>query len=194
MAIDSEAPHTYRLTVEQYHKMICADVFPDGAPVELLEGELIEMSPQHFPHKSTVLYLTGVFQGAGAEPGTVAVQLPVQVSEHSEPEPDLVVLRPPARRYRTHDWTNSDVLLMVEVGESSRHYDRTRKVPVYARAAIPELWLVDLADELVHIYRQPLNGVYRFEAIANRGDTLTTEAVPALRLLVDNLFPAEPES
>ena len=191
MAIDSEAPHTHRLTVEQYHKMICAEVFDEDKHVELLEGELIEMSPQHFPHKNCLRELTGIMHGAGAELGTVLVQLGVKVSEHSEPEPDLVLLRPPARQYRSREWSNEDVLLMVEAGEGSRRYDRERKMPVYARAGIPELWLIDLVDELVHIYRRPENGVYRYEAIANRGDTITPEALPNLRLLVDELFPAE---
>ena len=189
MATDSEAPRTYRLSVDQYQKMAC--VFDEDEHVELLEGELIEMSPQHFPHKRCVRKLNGIVHAAGAEPGTVLVQLGVKVSDYSQPEPDVVLLRSPASQYDSRDWNNEDVLLMVEAGESSRRYDRERKMPVYAGAGIPELWLIDLVDELVRIYRRPVNGVYRFEAIANRGDTLTTDALPNLRLLVDDLFPAE---
>src|SRR6266567_1143689 len=138
------APKLYRLSVDQYDAMIKAGVFREGAHVELLDGELIEMSPQHEPHIGCVRRLTGLVHAAGVEPGTVLVQLPLYVNRKSEPEPDLVVLRPPAQQYDRRRAKPGDVLLLIEVSDSSRLYDRDRKVPRYAKAGVPEVWLVDL--------------------------------------------------
>jgi Uma2 family endonuclease len=182
------APHLYQLSVDKYHAMIKAGIFDEDDPIELLDGELIEMSPQHAPHIGCVRRLNGLVHGAGVELGTVLVQLPLHLNWNSEPEPDLILLRPPAQQYDRRPAEPSDVLLLVEVSDSSRLYDRNRKVPRYAEAGIPEVWLVDLVEALVRIYRQPHNGVYQAQSTAARGEIVAAELFPSLSVTVDQIL------
>jgi Uma2 family endonuclease len=183
-----KGPHLYRLSVDEYDAMIKAGIFDEDAPIELLDGELIHMSPQGDLHNNVVRQLNGLFHAAGVEPGTVLVQGSLHLNQNSEPEPDLVVLKPPGEQYWGRHIEPADVLLLVEVSDSSRLYDRKRKVPLYAKADIPEVWLVDLVQQLVWIYRRPEFGVYQDRTRAFRGETISAELLPSLAVEVNQIL------
>src|ERR1051326_4617931 len=181
------APH-YKLTVDQYDEMIRCCIFPPDAKVELLDGELIEMSSQGNRHARCVRALNGLVHAAGVVPGTVDVQLPMRLSETSEPEPDLSLLNPDREAYRQRKSATQDVLLIIEVAVSSRDYDRSEKVPRYAEAGIPEVWLVDLVEDVVRAYRQPEGGRYLSQSLAYSDEWIAPERLPNLRLEVREIL------
>ena len=122
---------------------------------ELIDGEIIEMPPIGHPHAGTVKLLANLLKEAVGTVAVLAVQDPVWLNDHSEPLPDIALLRPRPDYYRNGHPGPMDVLLLVEVADSSLRYDREVKIPRYARAGIPEVWLVDLAGSQLSIYRRP---------------------------------------
>lgn len=161
-------------TLEEYERMIEAGVFQEDERIELIRGEIIEKVAIGLPHEVCVARLTTLFVRKTADrvlvwPQTNSIRLP----SHSRPEPDLTLLR-----WRDDYNTNKppageDVLLVVEVADSSLNYDRTVKGPVYAEAGIPEYWLVNLQDDLIEIYADPTAGTYKGTKKARRGETLS---------------------
>ncbi|KGQ22339.1 Uma2 family endonuclease [Thermus filiformis] len=146
----------YRFTVEAFEKAF------QGVPrVELLKGEVYQMSPTGPRHFVTVVRLDKRLQEALGERALVAVQSPLRLSQDSEPEPDLMVLKPPLERYAERLPTPEDVLLLVEVADTSLEHDREVKLPLYAEAGIPEVWLVNLKENLLEVHRHPREGRYR---------------------------------
>jgi Uma2 family endonuclease len=185
-------PQRYRLSVKQYDRAVDAGTFRNAGRLELLDGELIEMPPQKAAHASAVRALMKSALAAGVVADAILVQMPFVLDPHSEPEPDFVVVRGPADQYRRRHPRAKDVLLLVEVSDTSRDYDRRRKLPRYAAARIAEVWLVDLQDEIVQIHRQPRAGAYRIVEIARRGDDIQAQFVPGFRATVDEILgPAE---
>lgn len=181
------APH-YKLSVKQYDKMVDCDVFPPGAKLELLDGELIEMSPQGDRHHTVVRELLGLVYAAGVAPGTVDAQGPMRLSAFSEPEPDLILLKQDRVQYRGRKAEPRDVVVVVEVSFSSRNYDLYEKLPRYAEAGIPEVWVVDLLDNVVRVYRQPAGGRYVVEKVASQGESIAPDALPSLQLQVSDIL------
>ncbi len=178
-------PRPRRFTAEEYHRMGEAGIFTEDDRVELLEGEIVEMSPIDDPHVGAVDALSEPFfaQLAGTE-FRATVQNPIRLGPRSEPQPDLAVVR----RGRRGAATAADVLLVVEVADSSRHHDRNRKVPLYAAAGIPEVWLVDLVAEVVERYAEPRGERYRHLVTFGRGETVTSAVLPALSIPVDAIL------
>ena len=155
---------------------------PD-ARVELIDGEIIDMAPPGSSHAGTVDYLLDVLGTAIKGKATVRVQNPVRLSQYSEPQPDLALLRPRADFYRADHPRAQDVLLIVEVAASSLRFDRRKKVPLYARHAVPEVWLVDLGRERLVRYRSPERGTY---SLIDEPDMHVSLAVGALeRVAID---------
>ncbi len=132
---------------------------PD-ARVELIDGEIIDMAPPGSSHAGTVDYLLEVFGTAAKGRARVRVQNPVRLSRYSEPQPDLTLLRSREDCYRSHHPRAEDVLLIVEVAASSLRFDREKKVPLYTRHGVPEVWLVDLGGQRLVRYRSPQQGTY----------------------------------
>lgn len=156
-------------------------LLPDDR-VELINGEVLEMSPIGRRHAACVDRLNQVFHDRLRGRAIVRVQSPIALGPRSEPQPDLALLRPRDDFYASHHPEVDDILLVIEVSESSLEYDREVKLPQYAIAGVPEVWLVDLAIGQIHICRDPIGGQYRrVEAI--RHDTpVAVEALPDLRL------------
>ncbi|WP_169577908.1 Uma2 family endonuclease [Salisaeta longa] len=172
-------------TVEEYHALAAAGILTEDSRVELLDGRIVAMSPIGSKHLHCVNRLNELFARrlyhSGAPLARISVQNPVRLTPHSEPEPDLVLLRPDAPQDRTP--IPDDVLLLIEVADTSADFDRTEKRPRYAAAGIPEYWLVDLAAETVEVARGPEAGRYTTITRATRGDTLAVEALPTLEAL-----------
>lgn len=178
----TDLPRRHWLTVDDYYRMAEVGILDEEARVELIDGEIIDMAPPGSPHAGTVTYLTEVLMGAVAGRACVRVQNPVRLSKYSEPQPDLAVLRRRDDFYRERHPHPDDVLLIVEVAASSLRFDRKKKVPLYARHGIPEVWLVDLGGQRLVRYRAPQRGSYTLVDEPN----LTALELPALaRIAVD---------
>lgn len=143
----------HRLTVDEYYRMGQAGVFAPDARVELIEGEVIDMAPIGTRHASAVKKLNALFSAAAQGRAIVAVQDPLRLSDASEPEPDLMLLRPRADFYAQAHPGPADVLLLIEVSDSTAAYDRSVKLDLYARHRIAEVWIVDLDNNVVRFFR-----------------------------------------
>jgi Uma2 family endonuclease len=179
------------LTVEEYHRMADAGILGEDDPVELLDGRLIAMSPTGSAHLVCVNRLTDLFARrlyADDEPTAfLSIQNPLRLSDTSEPEPDLVLLRPDAPQDRTP--IPDDVLLVVEVADSSVDYDRSIKAPRYAAAGVPVFWLVDLGGEFVDASDTPDGDTYAHRQRYHRGDALPLpEGVNGGPIAVDSVM------
>ncbi|GIX47743.1 MAG: hypothetical protein KatS3mg131_1954 [Candidatus Tectimicrobiota bacterium] len=177
-----------RFTVAEYHKMAEAGILGEDDRVELIEGELVAMSPIGSRHATCVRRLNALLSRGAGERAIVDVQNPVRLGEHSEPQPDLALLKPRADFYAAEHPGPEDLLLVVEVAETSAEYDREVKVPLYARFGVPEVWLVDLAGECVEVYRHPSPQGYQVVQTLRRGDTVAPLLLPELSLAVDALL------
>jgi Uma2 family endonuclease len=174
-----------RFTVEEYHRMAEAGILHEDDRVELIEGEIVQMSPIGPRHILCVIELTRRFVLALRDCAVVSPQNPVHLPSESEPEPDVVLLRPPSDRYRRQTPQPQDVLLLVEVADTSSRYDRGVKLPLYARAGIPEVWIVDFANDVIEVYREPGPMGYAASRRVSRGGTVSPGAFPDIVLRAD---------
>ena len=177
----------HRFTRDEYHLMAKTGILKPDARVELIDGEILEMSPIGRRHNAGVDELGRKFQRGVGDEAIVRVQGSIVLDEHTEPEPDLVLLRPRDDFYRHVDATADAVLLIVEVADTSEAYDRRTKVPLYARFRIPEVWLADLNAGRVTIYRDPGPSGYASTRVARRGETISPLAFPDLTISVEDV-------
>jgi Uma2 family endonuclease len=173
---------------DEYHRMGEVGILTRDDRVELIEGEIVEMSPIGDPHAGGVNRLNTILNRRIGSSGIVAVQNPIRLGNYSEPQPDIAVLRPRGDFYSQHRPTVDDVLLIVEVADSSISYDRAVKLPLYAKAGVPEVWLAALPSEIVEVHSQPVNGKYQKIRIARRGDSIAPEQLPTLSISVDEIL------
>jgi len=161
---------TYHFSLEQYERLIETGVLQEDERIELLNGKLYSMTPIGPSHAYTVLQLTQRFISKLGERVVVSSQNPVKLPPNSEPEPDIALLKPPAETYRESLAEAEDILLVVEVADSSLEYDRTTKLPIYAQAGIPEIWIINLKDGGLEVYREPKQGRYGQLITYRKGD------------------------
>ena len=184
----SVQPQRYYFNVDDYYRMADAGVFPIDARVELIEGEVVEMCPIGNRHAGCVNRLgTFLSRGVGGI-AIVAVQNPVRLNDFSEPQPDIALLKPRADFYSNSHPTPADVLLIIEVADTSVDFDRRIKLPLYARAGIPETWLMLLPKDLIEVHSQPVNGKYQKVQRLKRGKALVSPTVSGLTFKVDDLL------
>lgn len=164
-AIDQEPLQRRRFTVADYQRMGEAGILGEDDRVELIEGEIFEMAPIGSPHGGRIKQLNQMLTRAIGERALVAVQDPIVLGERSEPEPDIAVLRPRADFYKDSHPEAPDVLLLIEVADTSLQTDRDIKVPLYARHGIPEVWIVDIGRRRVLRFADPVRGTYRVQGI-----------------------------
>jgi Uma2 family endonuclease len=165
-------------TTNEYEQMIQAGVFGEDERLELIAGEIIEMTPISSGHAGHVNRLVRLFTRLLGDRALTAVQNPIQLGEHSEPQPDLALLRPRADDYIDSHPRAEDVLLLIEVCETSLDYDRKIKAPLYARSGIVEVWLVSLIDHCVEVYREPRPTGYRTHDVLQLDDSISPLAFP----------------
>ena len=178
----------YRLTVEDYHRMAEAGILGEEDRVELIEGELIQMPPIGAKHAEVVDYINDVFSRQVGDDKRVRIQNPVQLSDYGELYPDVTILR--KRRYFDAHPGPDDVLLIMEVSDSTLAYDRDIKVPLYAAHGILEVWLINIKERCIEIYRNPSPEKRRYQSIQRieRG-AITAANVPEVALSLSELFP-----
>ena len=192
----------YRFAVDEFARMGEAGIFTEDDRVELIDGTVLEMTPIGPPHAGIVGRLTELFVTRLAGRAYVSVQNPIRLDRHTEPQPDLVVARRRRSGYTDRHPDADDVLLVVEVADSSLRHDRDQKAPRYGRAGIPETWLVDLATETVTVYSDPGPDGYARAQVRHRGDGLRSalrraagegdrdaaDDGPALDVRIDEIF------
>jgi len=174
-------------TVDAYHRLAELGVLGEDERVELVAGQVVAMTPIGGPHASCVRRLNDLFAQARLNSAMIDVQNPVVLGRHDAPQPDLVLLKRRADRYPDHPRA-ADVLLVIEVADSSLAYDRDHKMPLYARAGIPETWLVNLPADRVEVYRDPVGGHYAADRLAPRGVWLTPIHLPNVTLSVNDIL------
>ncbi|MBA3246596.1 MAG: Uma2 family endonuclease [Pyrinomonadaceae bacterium] len=175
-------------SVGEYQRMAETGILTEDDRVELIEGEIIEMSPIGNRHAACVKRLNALLSRQLGQSAIVSVQDPIYLNDFSEPEPDIALLLPREDFYEQELPAASDVLLLVEVADTSIDYDRNKKLPLYARAGIPEMWLVDLSAHTITIYAQPLNSQYQFVQTCERGEAIASQTLAGLTLPVDEIL------
>lgn len=178
-----------RFTVDEYYRMAEADILHEDDRVELIEGEIVEMAPIGSRHASCVKRLNSLLSQRLRDQVLISVQDPIRLGEHSEPQPDITLLLPRSDFYSGAHPGAADVLLAVEVADTSVEYDREAKAPLYARSGIRETWLVDLDAGVVEVYRDPSPQGYRQTQRLKPGDHLAPEAFPQVLLPVADILP-----
>jgi Uma2 family endonuclease len=164
------------VSVSEYHLMGEVGILKETDHVELIRGEIIEMSPIESKHATCVKRVNALFNRILRDQAIVSIQDPVSLDLYSEPEPDIALLRPPLDAYSERHPRPDDIFLVIEVADSSFDYDLEIKVPLYAEAGIRECWLVDLIRQEIQLFREPLNGKYQQEeTIVPDGDLHITE-------------------
>jgi len=169
-------------TVENYHAMAAAGIIAPNDRVELLQGQVIQMSPQGSRHYGFLLKLQTLLVQQLQGTALLAVQGPIALNPLSEPEPDLAVLRLRADYYQVSLPTAGDLYLLIEVADSSLTYDREQKLPAYAQAGIPEVWVCNIVDDQIEVYTEPNGADYQQCRIAHRGDSLSPLLLPHVKL------------
>lgn len=177
-----------RFTVEEYQRMVPAGILSEDDRVELIRGEVVQMTPIGRRHAGVVDRLTQLLVSRLGGRAIVRVQGPLPLPPDSQPQPDLLLLRPCPDFYVDTSLRPGDVLLLIEVADTTAGTDRTVKTPLYAEAGIREVWLIDLAAAHVEVYRGPGPRGYRETRMVGRGQILTPEAFPDLSLTVDEIL------
>jgi Uma2 family endonuclease len=191
-AVMTDSPPTrFKLTVEQYHRMGEAGILGPHERVELIDGELIRMAPIGIMHMGLASRLTRLLVLQAGEHAVVTPGCGLVLSEFTEPQPDFTVLRWRADDYMGKRAHASDALLVIEVSDSSLRYDRGPKLGLYARAGVPEVWIVDVRGERVLVHRGPDGeGGYRERQVLGIDAVATCAAMPSIRIEVGALFRA----
>jgi Uma2 family endonuclease len=178
----------YRFSVDDYHSMVEAGVLKADQRVELIEGEVVEMSPIGKLHASCVNRLTALLTNRVRQQAIVSVQNPVQTGSFSEPQPDVALLKYREDFYAARHPRPKDILLVIEVADSTIDYDREVKIPLYARAKIAQAVIVNLSLGVVEVYTKPLRGKYTQAKELKRGQALKLQKLPELALTVDEIL------
>lgn len=187
MATSVEVPRK-RFTIEQYHRMGTAGVFGIDERQELLNGEIVTMSPIGRRHASRTRFLIRQFSKSFAQRAIIDVQNPVILSQYSEPQPDVVLLKWREDCYENIHPEAQDVLLIVEIGDTSAELDRLVKMPLYAEAGIEELWLVNLQTDEIEACRQAKGADYQSIVRYTRDQRLNCQAFPDVTFAVDEIL------
>ena len=175
-------------SVDEFHRMADAGVFAEDDRLELLDGEIVRMTPIGSRHAGCVDRLNELFWERCRAVAIVHVQNPLVLSKQTEFYPDIALLKRRPDFYSQSLPQASDVLLVVEVAETTGNYDRRIKVPRYARADIPEVWVVDLRDRAIDVYRQAEGDEYRGQRRVGPGQSLAIPGVPDQRVAVDEVL------
>jgi Uma2 family endonuclease len=176
-----------RFNVAEYYRMAEAGIL-GGDRVELIEGVIVEMAAMGSRHAACVRRLEALLNQHTGETGILSTQCPIRLDDGSEPEPDLAMLKPREDFYSSEHPGPGDVLLVIEVSDTSAEYDVEIKLPLYARAGIPETWLVNLATETIEAHSGPASDGYRKTLRAKRGEKLESNSVSGLKVAAEDVL------
>ncbi|MDY6781390.1 MAG: Uma2 family endonuclease [Cyanobacteriota bacterium] len=176
-------------TVEDYHRMIEAQILTSEDRVELVEGQIRYMNPQQPPHAAATQRTSDCLRTLLTGKAIIRVQLPVTLPPNSEPEPDIAVVRIDSDEYQESHPTPNDIFLLVEIADKTLYSDRNRKAQIYARAGIVDYWVLNVNKRQIYIFREPQNGEYQQEILLNEDAILSLVAFPEITLTASQLFP-----
>jgi Uma2 family endonuclease len=185
MAVDLKR---YRFTRADYHRMAQTGILKPDVRVELIDGDIVEMNPIGRFHKASVDRLNELLLPNVRGSAIVRVQSSIVLGDYGEPEPDVTLLRYRADFYAESDETIADILLVIEVADTSEAYDRRTKAPLYARFGIPELWIVDVNRAWITRYLDPTATGYGTTRVYRRGESLSPLAFPNLIIAVNDVL------
>jgi Uma2 family endonuclease len=188
MSAALQYPQRHPVSAEEYLRMGEAGVFAPEARLELIEGEIVERAPIGSPHAGTVKVLNRLLTSRAGDRAIVSVQDPLVIADRSVPQPDLALLRPRADSYRRSHPTSADVLLVIEVSDTTLRFDLDTKVLLYARCGIPEVWVVDLSAKVIRVFREAGPGGYRASLAAAGDESVASIALPEVRVAASELF------
>lgn len=188
--MEAERAPPHRFSVEEYYRRAEVGILGENDRAELLEGEIVDMPAIGSEHAGALERATRrLYELFGSRRHVVSVQDPVRLDPYNEPEPDLALLRWRDDEYGAIHPGPGDVLLLVEVLQSSADYDRWVKLPLYARFGIPEVWLLDLPADRLEVHRDPSAEGYRAIETVDRGGRVRALLVPKLELDPADLLP-----
>jgi len=179
---------TKKFTVYDFHRMGEAGILSEDDRVELLEGEIIEMTPIGSRHAACVARLDRLLNAHVEDSAIVWVQNPIQLNDQSEPQPDIALVKPRADFYEKAHPRPEEILLLIEVADTSIDLDRNTKLPLYAQAEIPEVWIVDLRQLRMEMYRQPSAQGYSSITHLNHLEQATPQAFENLKIPLQKIF------
>ena len=187
-AVAATYPQTRKFSVAEYYRMGEVGILGPDERVELIEGEIIVVPPIGSIHAYDVDLFNDVFAEYARGRFLIRVQNPIHLDDGSEPQPDVSLL---ARQdYRSAHPTPEDVLLVIEVADSSLEYDRQRKARLYGRAGIPEMWVKNIPEDCIERFTEPGPSGYAQHSVHRRGETLTPTLLPDVEVAVDDLLPS----
>jgi Uma2 family endonuclease len=182
-----QLPTKRQFTVREYRRIADAGVFGPHDRVELIAGEIIEMPPIGSHHAVCVARLDRLFNRLAGDDVVVWIQNPLLLDDQSEPLPDVMLLKGTTELYLDEHPRPAAVLLLVEVSDTSLQYDRGTKLPMYAAAGIPEVWIIDLAARQIDIYRDPAGRSYSTHSACQGKDLLAPRLLPSISLTADQI-------
>jgi Uma2 family endonuclease len=180
-----------RFTVEDYYRMAEAGILKADDRVELIEGEVVEMSPIGNPHGVVTDRVNMIFARGLGDKVVVGVQRPVRINRYNELQPDVVLIRPREHFYGTRHPRPEDVVLLIELSDTTLRKDQLVKLPIYAASGIPEAWIIDINGDAIQTYREPQHGLYLKTATARRGQMVSPAAFPEFMTRVEDLLGPE---
>lgn len=175
-----------RFTVHEYHRMAEAGVLHEDDRVELIDGEVVEMNPIGSRHANCVREMNHVLSRRVGDDLRVDVQNPVRLDELREPQPDVMIIR--ARDYRDSLPTPEDVLIVIEVSDTTLAYDKNVKLPLYAEFGIPEAWIVDIESSIIERHTDPHGNGYRLTERAKKGESIASKILPSISIATDSIL------
>jgi Uma2 family endonuclease len=184
----SAQPVPHRFSVEEYERFGEAGIFNEKSRVELLDGEIIDMAPIGKFHAMIVRELIGQMSRHFGDVGIVDSQNPIVLDDFSEPQPDILLLRPELRKAARLP-NPADVILLIEVAETTYLYDSVQKLRAYARSGVAEYWIVNIGDSCVEVYREPQGEAYTQQFRRVAGETLAPAAFPDRAIAVADILP-----
>ncbi|MDQ3132330.1 MAG: Uma2 family endonuclease [Acidobacteriota bacterium] len=177
-----------RFRVEDFRKMTEVGILPEESGWEIIDGYLIDKMSIGSKHAGTVKILNRILTIWAEKNAIVSVQDPIHIDEYNEPEPDIALLKPREDFYTKSHPTPADVLLLIEVSDSTVEYDRETKKTLYAEAGIAEFWLINLKNKTIEVYTQPKNSSYYSARILESGETIESAAIENLTLTVEEIL------
>ncbi|MCQ8103122.1 Uma2 family endonuclease [Methylomonas sp. SURF-2] len=181
-------PQKHLTDIAEWHRMGEAGIFPPDSRLELIAGEILTMAPIGFNHAGHLRRLNTLLTFLTVNHAIVSIQSPIQLGDLSEPEPDLALLSPNADFYSNRHPKAEDVLLLVEISDSTLRFDREQKRRLYATHMIPEYWIVNLIDDCLEVYRQPQEGDYLDKSVLTKSDSLNLLTLPEIKITVADIL------
>jgi len=178
-------------SVSEYQKMAEVGILTDRDQVELIAGEIIPMFPIGYRHAATVKRLNDLLGNRFGNRVIRGIQDPIVLDARSQPQPDIVLLHPRQDYYATRHPQPEDIYLLIEVADSSLNYDRAVKIPLYAAARIPEVWLIDLNENALEVYRHPWRDRFSHIQILQSNLTISSLAFPEINFTVAEIVGTE---